>query len=91
MPSDDFSELFALPIVIHTDRLLLTTPSLIHAPVLADFYRRNADFLQPFAAASKEKFKIEGQAKDYLLINGKWEDHVLTALTNPHWNSEKKS
>ena len=30
-------------------------------------------------------FIKEGQAKDYLLINGKWEDHILTSLTNEHW------
>lgn len=30
-------------------------------------------------------FEQEGYAKDYLLINGKWEDHVLTALNNPEW------
>ena len=28
-------------------------------------------------------FEIEGHAKAYLLINGRWEDHVLTAITNP--------
>lgn len=28
-------------------------------------------------------FTIEGQAKNYLFINGKWRDHVLTSLTNP--------
>src|SRR4029077_2246956 len=27
-------------------------------------------------------FEIEGHAKAYLLINGRWEDHVLTAITN---------
>lgn len=27
-------------------------------------------------------FEREGYAKDYLLINGKWEDHVLNALIN---------
>ena len=27
-------------------------------------------------------FVKEGTAKDYLYINGKWEDHILTALTN---------
>lgn len=27
-------------------------------------------------------FTIEGYARDYLLINGVWEDHILTALTN---------
>ena len=31
---------------------------------------------------NKLKFEIEGTAKDYLFINGKWEDHILTALTN---------
>ncbi len=31
-------------------------------------------------------FRIEGEAKDYLLINGMWEDHILTSLTNPHWS-----
>lgn len=30
-------------------------------------------------------FVLEGHAKDYLLINGQWEDHVLTALINPDW------
>jgi len=31
-------------------------------------------------------FHIEGLAKDYLLINGQWKDHILTALTNPQWS-----
>ena len=30
-------------------------------------------------------FQKEGLAKDYLLINDKWEDHVLTSLTNRRW------
>ncbi len=30
-------------------------------------------------------FVVEGYARDYLLINGKWEDHILTSLINPHW------
>ena len=30
-------------------------------------------------------FVIEGYAGDYILINGKWEDHILTSLTNPNW------
>ncbi|MFT6056065.1 MAG: ribosomal-protein-alanine N-acetyltransferase [Pseudohongiellaceae bacterium] len=29
-------------------------------------------------------FQQEGLAKEYLLINGKWEDHVLTSLLNPN-------
>ncbi len=30
-------------------------------------------------------FIIEGHAKKYLLINGHWEDHVLTSLINQKW------
>jgi ribosomal-protein-alanine N-acetyltransferase len=30
-------------------------------------------------------FEIEGTAREYLLINGKWQDHVMTSLINPHW------
>jgi ribosomal-protein-alanine N-acetyltransferase len=30
-------------------------------------------------------FAREGYAKDYILIDGQWEDHVRTALTNPRW------
>ncbi|MGN7512099.1 hypothetical protein [Aeromonas salmonicida] len=27
-------------------------------------------------------FEREGYARDYLMINGRWEDHILTALLN---------
>ncbi|MBY8113205.1 ribosomal protein S5-alanine N-acetyltransferase [Vibrio fluvialis] len=30
-------------------------------------------------------FVHEGQAKDYLLIDGQWQDHNLTSLVNPNW------
>jgi len=30
-------------------------------------------------------FTVEGYARDYLLINGRWEDHILTSLTNQQW------
>jgi [ribosomal protein S5]-alanine N-acetyltransferase len=30
-------------------------------------------------------FVVEGYARDYLLIDGRWQDHVLTSLTNPRW------
>ena len=30
-------------------------------------------------------FEREGYAKDYILINGKWEDHVLNSLVNPNY------
>lgn len=32
-------------------------------------------------------FVVEGYARDYLLINGQWEDHILTSLTNTHWKA----
>lgn len=35
-------------------------------------------------------FVKEGLAKEYLLINGNWEDHVLTSLTNPNWKEKVK-
>lgn len=30
-------------------------------------------------------FNVEGYARDYLLINGKWCDHILTSMLNPNW------
>jgi [ribosomal protein S5]-alanine N-acetyltransferase len=32
-------------------------------------------------------FVVEGYARDYLMIDGRWEDHVLTSLTNPAWRA----
>jgi len=34
-------------------------------------------------------FQVEGYARDYLRINDRWEDHVLTSLTNPDWVDEE--
>ncbi|MEH1873231.1 GNAT family N-acetyltransferase [Nostoc sp.] len=34
-------------------------------------------------------FVIEGYARDYLLINGEWEDHIMTSLINPNWQAPK--
>jgi [ribosomal protein S5]-alanine N-acetyltransferase len=36
---------------------------------------------------AKLGFRVEGDAKDYLLINGVWEDHILTSLTNANWQA----
>jgi len=33
-------------------------------------------------------FVPEGYARDYLFINGQWQDHVLTSLTNTNWRDE---
>lgn len=35
-------------------------------------------------------FRVEGLAPAYLLINGRWEDHVLTAMTNEDWQAERR-
>ena len=33
-------------------------------------------------------FVVEGYARDYLFLDGRWEDHVLTSLTNPRWREQ---
>ena len=42
--------------------------------------RRSAHVLQ------RAGFQIEGYAKDYLRIDGRWEDHIIAAVTNPTWH-----
>ena len=32
-------------------------------------------------------FQIEGIARDYLFINGQWQDHVMTSLINLNWQA----
>lgn len=32
-------------------------------------------------------FVVEGFARDYLLLNGRWEDHILTSKINPEWRA----
>ncbi len=32
-------------------------------------------------------FVVEGYAREYLLINNQWQDHILTSLTNPQWRT----
>lgn len=33
-------------------------------------------------------FEVEGFAKDFLRLDGRWEDHVLTSRVNPRWRDE---
>lgn len=32
-------------------------------------------------------FVVEGYARDYLCIAGRWEDHILTSITNARWRA----
>jgi [ribosomal protein S5]-alanine N-acetyltransferase len=38
------------------------------------------------ALLRKLGFEVEGYARDYLLIDGRWQDHVLAAKGNPNWS-----
>jgi ribosomal-protein-alanine N-acetyltransferase len=50
--------------------------------VAADYMPRNR---RSAAVLRQAGFVVEGYARDFLLIDGRWEDHVLTAITNPEW------
>jgi ribosomal-protein-alanine N-acetyltransferase len=52
--------------------------------VAANYMPRNTRSASVLARCG---FKIEGNAPAYLLIDGSWEDHVLTAITNPSWSA----
>jgi ribosomal-protein-alanine N-acetyltransferase len=62
-----------IPFVFHRFRL--------HR-IEANYMPRNERSGRTLAALGFEK---EGLARRYLLINGEWEDHVLTAKLNPEW------
>jgi len=57
-----------------------------------NFHRIMANYMPSNArsAAVLERlgFEREGLARNYLRIAGKWEDHVLTSLSNPGWREE---
>jgi ribosomal-protein-alanine N-acetyltransferase len=48
--------------------------------IMANYMPRNA---RSGALLQRLGFVVEGSARNYLYINGKWEDHLLTSLTNP--------
>ena len=56
--------------------------------IMANYMPRNK---RSAALLERLGFMREGLAKNYLLINGIWEDHVLTSLTNVHWESRNPS
>lgn len=54
-----------------------------------NLHRIQANYMPANARSAKVLrtlgFKVEGYAYDFLRIDGRWEDHVLTSLTNPDW------
>lgn len=54
-----------------------------------NIHRVNASYMprnhRSAAVLERVGFQKEGFAKDYLLINEKWEDHQLTSLVNVNW------
>jgi ribosomal-protein-alanine N-acetyltransferase len=52
-------------------------------------HRISANYLPhntPSAAVLKRLgFTVEGYARDYLRIDGRWQDHILTSLLDPDW------
>ena len=50
--------------------------------IMANYVPRNA---RSERLLQRLGFVREGLAKDYLRINGRWEDHVLTSLINPRY------
>jgi [ribosomal protein S5]-alanine N-acetyltransferase len=50
--------------------------------VMAGYMPRNR---RSAAVLRQAGFVVEGYARRYLLIDGRWEDHVLTAITNAAW------
>ncbi len=50
--------------------------------IMAAYIPRNARSANVLKALD---FVEEGRADQYLLINGNWEDHILTSLTNVNW------
>jgi len=50
--------------------------------VAANYMPRNT---RSAAVLERCAFRIEGRAPTHLRIDGRWEDHVLTAIINPAW------
>jgi ribosomal-protein-alanine N-acetyltransferase len=52
--------------------------------IMANYMPANIKSAQLLA---RLEFSIEGEAKQYLFINGKWEDHIMTSLINKNWKA----
>lgn len=52
--------------------------------VMANYMPHN---VRSAAVLRRAGFTVEGYARDYVLINGRWEDHILTSIVNPDWEA----
>jgi len=50
--------------------------------IMANYVPQNS---KSAAVLSRLGFVVEGYARDYLYLNGRWQDHVMTSLTNHDW------
>jgi ribosomal-protein-alanine N-acetyltransferase len=50
--------------------------------VMANYMPHN---VRSAAVLRRAGFTIEGYAREYILIDGRWEDHILTSIVNPDW------
>lgn len=68
-------------------------PALSYAFGAMGLHRVQANYmphnLRSGALLRRLGFVVEGFARDYLRINGRWEDHLLTSLTNHHWAGDR--
>jgi ribosomal-protein-alanine N-acetyltransferase len=55
--------------------------------VMANYIPRNT---RSAAVLKRLGFEVEGLARNYLLIDGQWRDHVLTSLTNNQWEAGRR-
>lgn len=65
--------------------------AIAHAFKVLNLHRVEANYMphnqRSAALLRRLGFVVEGYSRDYLQINGKWEDHIRTALLNPDWKS----
>jgi ribosomal-protein-alanine N-acetyltransferase len=63
--------------------------SLSHVFRALNFHRVEASYMPHNVRSGKLLrrlgFVVEGYSRDFIRINGQWEDHVRTALMNPDW------